>query len=131
MLNWAFGRWQVTALRESSVVTAIRSSAAPPAPIDYVPDAPDAPEAFAAAATPRKSSIEVLVETSIYTVVEDQGVLPGAAGDCARLSFVLARGEGQRWLRRLQRPHDDAAAWIRHDRPDLATTDVRVDAVVA
>lgn len=86
ILNWAFGRWTFTPLRESSVSTTIE------APNLALPQAP-----FMNGV--RKGSIEVLVQTSISTTVEETAP---AVGDAARLNFVVARGEGERWTRKLQ-----------------------------
>lgn len=101
ILNWAFGRWSLTPLREYSVSTYIES---PPT----VPQSPEeeATEAERGLSVPevekamaRKGSIEVMVETSIQTTVEES---VQEVGDVARLNFVLARGEGRRWVRKLE-----------------------------
>ncbi|KAF8538480.1 CobW/HypB/UreG, nucleotide-binding domain-containing protein [Trichophaea hybrida] len=128
VLNWAFGRWRFTSLRESSVVTTIKGSEDPPAPVEFAPSNAECEEADdeAKPISPegrklRKGSIEVLVQTSIKTVVEDHAV---EVGDCARLSFVLARGEGRRWLGRLQRE-----GWVKYDRPEVQAN-VRIESIV-
>src|SRR5690606_14322094 len=56
----------------------------------------------------RKGSIEVVVETSIRTTVEATG---SETGDAARLSFVLARGETNKWIRKLKSPE----GFVRYD----------------
>ncbi|TGZ78906.1 cobW-domain-containing protein [Ascodesmis nigricans] len=119
ILNWAFGRWTVTPLRESTVSTTIEApETTASSPVDVAPnceatpngvhvedDAAMAKEALKA----RKGSIEVVVETEIRTTVEATGA---ERGDAARLSFVLARGEGNKWLRKLKGPDGG----VRYDR---------------
>jgi hypothetical protein len=127
VLNWAFGRWRFTPLRESSVVTTIKGSEDPPAPVEFAPSNAECEEAdetkllSSEGKKLRKGSIEVMVQTSIKTVVEDHAV---EVGDCARLSFVLARGEGRRWLGRLQRE-----GWVKYDKPEMQAS-VRIESIV-
>lgn len=111
VLNWAFGRWRFTALRESSVVTTIDTESPiatmeefPPSQLTVCTDAE-------AALKQRKGSIEVLVQTSIRTTVEEK---VSVEEECARLSFVLARGEGQRWLKKLE-----SGDYIKYDRSEI------------
>ncbi|CCX12162.1 CobW/HypB/UreG, nucleotide-binding domain-containing protein [Pyronema domesticum] len=106
VLNWAFGRWRFTAIKESSIVTTIKGSDTATVPTEF-PPSPSNDELKPIEVMPRKGSIEVMVQTSIKTVVEEKVV---EAGDCARLSFVLSRGSGRRWKKLLSEKN-----WIRYD----------------
>ncbi|KAI5779589.1 CobW/HypB/UreG, nucleotide-binding domain-containing protein [Geopyxis carbonaria] len=114
VLNWAFGRWTFTPLRESSVSTTIEAPEGQASPSELEPSAVNGTNGAclnAAAAKMRKGSIEVIVQTSIHTSVEEKVRESRAA---AHLCFVLARGEGDRWIRRLK-----TDKLVRYDRSEL------------
>jgi hypothetical protein len=111
VLNWAFGRWRFTALKESSVFTEINTESPLPTMDEFPPSQLAVCEETEAALKKRKGSIEVMVQTSIKTTVEEK---TNVEGECARLSFVLARGEGERWKTRLE-----SGEWIKYDRREV------------
>lgn len=116
ILNWAFGRWTFTPLRERSVITTIEGIEGSQSPIDVPPSAIYGcaeTEKMIAALKPRKNSIEVMVETCIKTTVE---VKTREVGDCAKLSFVLGRGEANRWKGRL-----GSGDFVKYDEPGVPT----------
>lgn len=116
VLNWAFGRWRFVPLRESSVITTIDTET----PITTVEEFPPSNLTVCAeteaSMKQRKGSIEVMVQTSIRTVVEEKAP---DAGECARMSFVLGRGEGARWKNKLEKD-----PLVRYDRPGSSTASI-------
>lgn len=119
ILNWAFGRWTFTPLRERSVETIIEGIAGICSPIDLPPSTalghPEA-EKTVGAPNPRKGSIEVTVETCIKTTVESKIKV---AGDCAKLTFVLGSGNANRWKSKLE-----AGNFIKYDHTDLSAASI-------
>lgn len=113
VLNWAFGRWRFVPLRESSVVTTIDTETPIKTVEEFSPSSLTVCAETEASLTKRKGSIEVLVQTSIRTVVEEKAP---ESGECAWMSFVLRRDEGARWKARLEEN-----APVRYDRPDAST----------
>lgn len=114
LLNWAFGRWTFTPLRESSVSTVIE---APESGIKTVSDT-DTDEEYLRVSKQslgRKGSIEVVVTTSVQRTIEEPGRGTGGSEEAARISVILGRGEGARWTTRLQ-----DSGWVVYDRPEWA-----------
>jgi len=114
VLNWAFGRWTFTPLRESSVTTTIEGANGSLSPVELPPSEVvlnSDTQAVIAGLKHRKGSIEVMVQTSIKTTVERK---TSGSCDCARLSFVLARGESNRWKSKLEKNE-----FLRFDRPGV------------
>lgn len=113
VLNWAFGRWRFVPLRESSVITTIDTETPIKTVEEFPPSSLTVCAETEASLKQRKGSIEVMVQTSIRTVVEEKAP---ESGECARMSFVLGRGEGPRWKAKLEKN-----PLVRYDRPGSTT----------
>ncbi|KAL7275096.1 hypothetical protein RUND412_001972 [Rhizina undulata] len=108
ILNWAFGRWTYVPVRESTVETHIEAavyihdpdtssvcSSSPPSPT--IGGDMSALLEIAIQNSSKPLPIEITVERSIRTVVEEMV----KEEDAARLTVVLARGEGERWRKKI------------------------------
>lgn len=101
-------------MRESSVTTTIEGANGSLSPVELPPSEVvlnSDTQAVIAGLKHRKGSIEVMVQTSIKTTVERK---TSGSCDCARLSFVLARGESNRWKSKLEKNE-----FLRFDRPGV------------